>query len=118
MRPSLKFKAPVLLISLLTAAALLVGCGSSDEAPPENATGNAVDAMFVTGMIPHHQGAIDMAKLADEKSNRAEIKELSAAILESQQAEIDKMRELKTELPQNAGTMMSEDQIGRDARRD
>lgn len=100
-----------MLIALLTAAVLLVGCSSSDKAPPENSTGNAVDAMFVTGMIPHHQGAIDMAELAQKKSDRIEIKELSAAILESQQAEIDKMRELKAELPQNAGTMMTEEQV-------
>lgn len=111
MKRSINFTAQLTLIVLFAVAAIFIGCGSNDETPPENATGNAVDAMFVTGMIPHHQGAIDMAELAEEESNRAEIKELSAAILESQQAEIETMRELKTELPQNAGTMMSEEQM-------
>lgn len=111
MRRPLAIQNALIVIAVLAAAAVFAGCGSDDEAPPENATGNAVDSMFVTGMIPHHQGAIDMAKLAEEKSNRAEIKDLSAAILESQQAEIDTMRELKSDLPQHAGTMMSEEQM-------
>lgn len=111
MRTSINSKTATTVIALLIGATFVVGCGGDKEAPIENGTGNKVDAMFVTGMIPHHQGAIDMAELAETKSSRPEIKELSAAILESQQAEIDKMTKLKAELPQNVGTMMSEDQI-------
>lgn len=98
-------------VTLLAIAAFVSGCGGSDDAPVESAAGNEVDAMFVTGMIPHHEGAIDMAELAEAKSNRPQIKELSAAILKSQQAEIGIMRELKVKLPRDVGSMMSEDQM-------
>jgi uncharacterized protein (DUF305 family) len=49
------------------------------------------DLRFLNAMIPHHQGAIDMANQAIEKSNRSEIKQLSQDILSSQQKEIDQM---------------------------
>jgi uncharacterized protein (DUF305 family) len=49
------------------------------------------DLRFINAMIPHHQGAIDMARQALEKSNRSEIKELAQNIIDSQQAEIDQM---------------------------
>lgn len=111
MRSKFTFHRATAILALLAIAVIAVGCGSADEQQADNATGNATDAMFVTGMIPHHQGAIEMAELAEKQSKRVEIKELSAAILESQQAEIDKMRELKAVLPQNAGTMMSEEQM-------
>lgn len=35
------------------------------------------DLRFINAMIPHHQGAIDMAQQALEKSDRTEIEELA-----------------------------------------
>jgi uncharacterized protein (DUF305 family) len=54
-------------------------------------TGN-VDVDFVTGMIAHHQGAIDMAKVVKAFGADAEIRELAEAIIEAQEAEIAMMR--------------------------
>lgn len=51
------------------------------------------DLRFINAMIPHHQGAIDMAKQALEKSNRPEIKELAQNIINSQQQEINQMEQ-------------------------
>jgi uncharacterized protein (DUF305 family) len=51
------------------------------------------DLRFMNAMIAHHQGAIDMAKDALSKSNRAEIKQLANEIVTSQQKEIDQMRQ-------------------------
>lgn len=51
------------------------------------------DLRFINAMIPHHQGAIDMARQALEKSNRPEIKELAQNIIDSQQQEIDQMQQ-------------------------
>lgn len=51
------------------------------------------DLRLINAMIPHHQGAIDMARQVLEKSDRAEIKELAQNIVDSQQQEIDRMQQ-------------------------
>lgn len=52
---------------------------------------NNIDRHFIEQMIPHHDGAVAMAKLALEKSKRTEIKTLATAIIESQTKEIQDM---------------------------
>ncbi|HEY9881436.1 MAG TPA: DUF305 domain-containing protein [Leptolyngbyaceae cyanobacterium] len=51
------------------------------------------DQRFIDAMIPHHEGALDMAKEALEKSDRPEIRQLAENILSSQQQEIDQMQQ-------------------------
>lgn len=51
------------------------------------------DLRFIDAMIPHHQGAIDMAQQALEKSDRPGIKELAQSIIDSQQREIDQLKQ-------------------------
>ena len=50
------------------------------------------DLRFISSMIPHHEGALVMAKDALAKSTRPEIKQLAEAILSSQTGEIDQMK--------------------------
>jgi uncharacterized protein (DUF305 family) len=50
------------------------------------------DQRFITAMISHHQGAIDMAKAAQTKAEHAEIKQLAEAIITAQEAEIKQMQ--------------------------
>ncbi|MGB5961887.1 MAG: DUF305 domain-containing protein [Coleofasciculaceae cyanobacterium] len=45
------------------------------------------DLRFIDGMIPHHQGAIAMAKEAQQKSTRPEIKKLADDIIIAQSRE-------------------------------
>lgn len=52
---------------------------------------NTIDRHFIEQMIPHHDGAVAMAKLALEKSKRTEIKILATAIIEDQTKEIKDM---------------------------
>jgi uncharacterized protein (DUF305 family) len=51
-----------------------------------------IDAEFMTWMIAHHQGAIDMAALAKERAAHQEVKDLAAGITTSQTAEIETMQ--------------------------
>ena len=51
------------------------------------------DLRFINAMIPHHEGALVMAKDAISKSTRLEVKQLNQSILTSQQSEIDQMQQ-------------------------
>jgi uncharacterized protein (DUF305 family) len=54
------------------------------------------DLRFINAMIPHHEGAIVMARDALRKSQRPEIQQLANDIIASQQAEIDQMTEWRS----------------------
>jgi len=72
------------------------GMLTDDEiAQLESASGAEFDRLFLEGMIKHHQGAIQMAEMIINSANE-EAALLGKAIVESQSAEITKMRQLLT----------------------
>lgn len=57
---------------------------SSDSSVP-------FDQRFITAMISHHSGAIEMAKEAQTRAEHAEIKQLAGEIIRAQEAEVQQL---------------------------
>jgi uncharacterized protein (DUF305 family) len=51
------------------------------------------DPAFIKMMVPHHEGAVEMAREELDKGQDPELKQLAQNIVESQQREIDQMRQ-------------------------
>ncbi len=61
------------------------------------------DLRFIDAMTPHHQGAVEMANVAQQKSKRPEIKKLADDIIKSQNQEITQMKQWRQAWYPNAG---------------
>jgi uncharacterized protein (DUF305 family) len=55
-------------------------------------TGDDFDKAFLTEMVAHHQGAIEMAKLVSAQAKHQELKDLANNIISAQSSEITKMQ--------------------------
>lgn len=95
-------------------AALLVACGESDDTTMDDMAGHdmdgmtmssegATDAGFVNDMTPHHESAIEMAKIAQRRAEHPEIAKLADKIVETQSAEIDELAQLGERLDVSDG---------------
>jgi uncharacterized protein (DUF305 family) len=87
-------------ILLLAVLLLLTGCGvgvtattgASLSAPPPDGTYNDTDVMFLQMALPQHEQGIEMARLAEERASRKEIRDLAKAIRLTQEDEVGQMR--------------------------
>ena len=67
-----------------------MGMGMDDADALRDSTD--VNTDFAQMMITHHQSAIDMAELAEDRAERDELKDLAKAIISAQEREIEVMR--------------------------
>ena len=64
----------------------------SMNAELQGKTGDAFDQAFLSEMIIHHEGAVEMAQLALTNAKHQEIKDLAKAIIAAQNKEIADMK--------------------------
>lgn len=93
-------------VAAVSAVLLLAACGGGSgdgghdghaapsaaaSVPASAGAHNAQDVAFAQGMIPHHQQALDMARLAASRASSAQVKALAARIEKAQDPEIRTM---------------------------
>jgi uncharacterized protein (DUF305 family) len=82
---------------LAIAAALpIAACGGDDD--ESGTSGNQVDRAFVAGMVPHHQLAIEMARVAQQRGESQFVRDLADDIVAAQRNEITHMRRVDAKL--------------------
>jgi uncharacterized protein (DUF305 family) len=113
---------PRLTLLLGAIALALAACGKDENADapgpaaagtPEapKVSGNGIDRGFVTDMVPHHESAVEMARIAERKAERPQIRRLSEAIITTQNTEIRQMQGLDRRL---AGAGIRRKRLGLD----
>lgn len=65
-------------------------------------TGDDFDKAFISTMIEHHEGAVEMAQMAESQAKHEEIKQLSRDIITAQEKEIAQMKAWQNEWGYNA----------------
>ena len=97
------------LVTLLTASAIATSITNSVTAkewnqaqapsqPNSNPThqgmekSTEVDKTFIEMMIPHHQGAVEMAQMAVNQAKNPEVKKLAESIIKDQNREVQQMQ--------------------------
>ncbi|MEJ7752766.1 MAG: DUF305 domain-containing protein [Candidatus Limnocylindrales bacterium] len=99
---NIRLRAPLVgaLVITLTACAGAGPAGPPSGAPDpttpagaSQAAASAFDQAFIDMMVPHHQSATEMAKLAQERAEHEELRTLAGEIIAAQAAEITQMRD-------------------------
>ncbi len=102
------------LAGLLAGALVLTGCGEGDD--PTVGTGsdtggsaeqtqfNDADVAFVSGMVPHHSQAVEMADIILDKAPSAPVAALANRIKAAQQPEIDQLNAMLETFGEDAGS--------------
>ena len=83
----------VLLLAVSLARTGGVGQSADANAPRAGTTASApFDRLFIDMMVPHHLGAVAMARVALSRAQHAQIKRLARSIITAQNQEISQMK--------------------------
>jgi uncharacterized protein (DUF305 family) len=77
--------------------------GETAEITAEPAGFNADDVSFATGMIPHHEQAVELAALVPDRSTNPEVIALATQISGAQEPEINTMKAFLVQWNENPG---------------
>lgn len=80
------------LVLLLALPFAVAACGEEDEGGGSGAS--AAERAFLSGMVPHHESAVEMARMALDRGRHKEIRELARDIVSTQELEIRRMKEM------------------------
>lgn len=122
MRQAKTFGLPALLLAAALVLTACSGSGSAEQGSSEqSSTGSEVsmqgmdhgsdgmasevlmengeysDELFIDAMAPHHQGAVEMAQVAQRNAEHSELRQLADNIVAAQQDEIEELRSIKVE---------------------
>lgn len=81
---------------VLAAVAVFTGCGEEEAPPPTGAA--AAEQGFLQAMVPHHQSAVEMAKVAQVEGESSFVRRLADEIVRSQTAEVGQMKRIHQRL--------------------
>ncbi|MBA2763203.1 MAG: DUF305 domain-containing protein [Thermoleophilaceae bacterium] len=90
----------VLALVLVAAIGIVVaGCGSGDESDTAaSGEGNPTEQAFLEAMAPHHQSAVEMTDVAEERAEAPEIMEIADQIATTQEGELAQMEDIHERL--------------------
>jgi uncharacterized protein (DUF305 family) len=72
--------------------ALMAGMAAMNTGMDQGMQARDIDVAFVCGMLPHHQGAIDMARAELQHGDDPWAKQLAQAVIDAQTREIAEMK--------------------------
>lgn len=84
-------------MSALLLSGLATGMTDDSVLKDCNLEYNQADVDYLAWMVEHHHGAVEMAELVPERTDRPELINLSEEIIEAQEEEIDQMEKLLNE---------------------
>lgn len=104
------------VLALIALAAVASGCDDGDDS---RTAGNETDAAFIADMTAHHEGAIEMARIAQYRAEHREIRDLADDIIAAQEGEISAMKAIRDamhDMGEHGGGHlgMSESEMGMD----
>ncbi|WP_372790141.1 DUF305 domain-containing protein [Paraconexibacter sp.] len=99
MKTKMMWSALLAALAVLALSVVALGCGSDDDASSKSSgSGNETDAAFINDMTTHHQGAIDMAKLAQSRAEHPELRQLAEDVVGAQEGEIAVMKTIRDDM--------------------